>query len=368
MPLVDGNWLMLDSGAFSVWTQGASIDIEQYIAFCKAHPGVNYYVNLDVIAGVPTDPKSKTPQAMRDACEQGYRNYLRMIEELPQEKVIPVFHKSEDFIWLERYLELGASYIGIGQIHVFGGAYSKTYQPGDCEAFQLEWLREIGTRLFDSAGRPIVKTHGFAVTSFRLMQQFPWHSVDSASWVRQSAYGTVYVPKKRGGEFVYDEPPRPVNMSPKSPSKATRNQNICNLSPHYKAEVEEYLSSIRMKLGQFRIDDVESGYKLADGEIWYDKGKTQVIRPESPGVVTSHQHRFRANAIFLHRVNAALALDHIYFAGAEGSVDDSTEYRLRNRLMSFHKIGMCSDRTKGRACFNTWETLTDAYQQSLASV
>lgn len=49
--------IMLDSGAYSAWTLGNSIDIDDYISFIKrktAH--LECYVNLDVIAGAVIQP------------------------------------------------------------------------------------------------------------------------------------------------------------------------------------------------------------------------------------------------------------------------------------------------------------------------
>jgi hypothetical protein len=330
--------LFLDSGAFSVWTQGASVKIEDYIQFCLDHPEFDYYVNLDVIAGEPGNPRSKTPESQELACLGGWNNYQRMIRQLPIEKVIPVFHKGENWSWLEKYLEFGSPYIGLGQIHFFGGTFSRVYASGDCDLHQRAWIQGVRDRLCGSDGRPRVKTHGFAVTAFRLMKAFPWHSVDSASWLRQASYGTVYIPRFKNGKYTYDEDPLLLNFSPKSPSVDDRGAHYFNLGPTAKASVDEYLKTIKAPLGSYHIEDVPAGTKRKDGMLWWDKAKTKMMVIDEEGVVTSHHFRIYANVRFMQRANVVLDLDHIYFAGSEGSLREAIELRLKRRLMSYHTI------------------------------
>lgn len=351
---VNPNHLMLDSGAFSVWTTGAEIDIDVYINFCLRYPGVSYYVCLDKIPGNPGSEIRRTPELLEAAAEATWQNYLRMIERLPKEKVIPVFHRGESFRWLEKYLEFGCPYVGFGQI-VFGGSKDS----------QRAYLREISKRVLDSAGRLIVKTHGFAVTSFPLMSFIPWHSVDSASWLKQAAFGVIYIPYRNNtGEYLYDRTPFLLNTSPKSPSRDDLGVHISNLSPTIKKTVYDYLDSIKAKVGKFEIVKVPSSYKKPPEELWFDKKKDSVIRTVEEGVVSSHQHRFRANAAYIRKANEVLPVDHIYFAGGEGSVDDRVEYRLVNRLMSYHKVG-ASETTKGFRGFVRWTTMTAEAEKHL---
>ncbi len=323
------NLLMLDSGAFSVWNKGATIDIDDYINFCKKCPGVTYYVNLDVIPGAPGTAVRRTPEMIEGACKQGWKNYLKMVSVLPVEKVIPVYHRGESLAWLEKYLDFGTPYLGIG----LSGAL------GVVTAEKKSWISQIKKYILNSAGRPIIKTHGFAVTAWEMMKILPWHSVDSASWVRQASYGTIYIPRKRGTEWKYDLSPFLLNTSPKSPSKDEFGKNISVLTPTIKAQVLEYLKSLNLSLGSYELVDVGSGYKLKDNELWWVKDKkNKIMRITERGVTTCHQRRFFANMKFIHRVNDVIDVDHIYFAGAAGSLRDNIEYRLKRRLLSYHTI------------------------------
>lgn len=338
------NLLMLDSGAFSVWNSGAEISIDDYLGFCKEHPGISYYVNLDVIPGSPGSVINRTPELIETACRKGWDNYLKMISVLPMEKVIPVFHRGENIRWLEKMLDFGCPYIGIGQLGI------------GSEDGQKAWLDELKGVLFDpSTKRPKVKLHGFAVTGWEMMNYIPWHSVDSASWVRQSSYGTVYIPFRRNNEWAYNQRPFNLNCSPKSPSRDEIQKHITTLSPTVKDMVMDYIREINMKLGTFEIVDVPDGYKRQDGELWYDKSKSgKILKILEKGLTTCHQRRFFANARFIHRANDVIDVDHIYFAGAVGSVLDNIEYRLKRRLISYHTA---MDSKRCQEVLRKWEEL-----------
>jgi hypothetical protein len=340
------NLLFLDSGAFSVWNSGGVVDIDRYIEFCLNHPGVSYYANLDAIPGKPGDASAPRVEAMIDAaCEESFNNYKKMVARLPIEKVIAVYHRGEDIKWLQRYLDFGAQYIGIGQAVAFGGKKD-----------QKEWLKTLWPLLLNSDRTLKVKTHGFAITSFDLMNFMPWHSVDSTSWLKQAAYGVVYVPYRKGGEDDYSRAPFLLNCSPKSPSRHDP-FHITTLSPSIKEMVDDYFGRMKIRPGLHKVIDVPLGYKKTEDELWFDKTKKQIIRIEQRGVVTCHQHRFRANAKYIQAANKVLDVEHIYFAGGEGSVDDHIEYNLRRRLMSYHKIGMVKDETLGKKAFLRWEQM-----------
>lgn len=319
---------ILDSGAFTVWNQGLSIDLDKYITFCSEHPGVDYYINLDVIPGRPNDARSLTPANVESAARQGWNNYLRMLQTLPEEKVMPVFHQGDSLKWLEKYIDFGSPYIGISP------ANDRTTEQ------RMVWLEELRRILFDSKGNLKVKTHGFAVTSFRLMHTGFFYSVDSASWIRQAAYGTIYIPIRRGGEFVYDTAPHLVTFSPKSPKRDIKDLHITTLSPTVRQQVNTYLRDVlKMKIGSVELVEVPDGYKKVPGELWFDsKKKGKIVRTVEPGIMTTHQQRNWANMKFLQKANEVLPVEDIYFAGACGALSPHIECRLRRRLMSYHTI------------------------------
>lgn len=346
--------LMLDSGAFAVWNSGSTVDFDAYVQFCKDHPKISYYVNLDVMPGNSSD-KAPTNQQREEACQQSWRNYHTMINAVPKEKVIPVFHFGERFEWLENYLDAECPYIGLS----LGGRTAVS--------LYADWLTKVKQYVLDSSGKPIVKTHGFGLTSFPVMKFMPWHSVDSASWVRSASYGAIYVPKFIRGRYRYDIAPRMINFSPKSPDRDVANQHYTTLNSREKLILDTYLTSLDpeyTKLGQYEVVAVADDYKKQDGEIeWDSKTKRaddsldfpeiiakqndegvkagegrKLLRVLDKGLITHHQSRFYCNSMFLKRANETISVDNIYFAGAVGSVDDRIERQLNRRLISYHDI------------------------------
>lgn len=138
--------LFIDSGAYSAWSQGKEIDINEYIKFIKEHEAlIDVYANLDVIG---------------DA-EATWHN--QMIMEKAGLKPLPVYHYGEDEKWLKRILAKGYDYISLGGM--------VPISTGDL----IHWLDYLfKTYLCDAEGMPKVKVHGFGLTSLRLMLRYPW--------------------------------------------------------------------------------------------------------------------------------------------------------------------------------------------------
>lgn len=89
--------LFLDSGAFSAWSQGVEIDIQEYISFIKEHEDIiEVYANLDDIT---------SPQRTWDN---------QKIMEKAGLRPLPTFHYGEADEWLLRYLDAGHDYIALG--------------------------------------------------------------------------------------------------------------------------------------------------------------------------------------------------------------------------------------------------------------
>lgn len=121
---------------------------EQYAQYIHEHKAeLEVYTNLDIV---------NNPQATWE--NQKY------FEEEWGLKPLPVWHFGSNVRWLKHYLKRGYDYIGIGGL--VPNPYT-TLKPA---------LDEIFSRyLCDSAGNPVVKTHGFAATSISLMCRYPWY-------------------------------------------------------------------------------------------------------------------------------------------------------------------------------------------------
>lgn len=321
--------LIMDSGAFGVWSKGNSIDLDKYIEFCRTYPEVDYYVNLDVIPGRPGVKSSITTAAVEQSCKDGYANYRRMLREVPdaRHKVIPVYHMNDDVRWLDRYLNDGVEYIGISPAN------------DRSTADKIKWMKTIRPLLFDRRGEPVVRTHGFAVTSYDLMNFWEWHSVDSASWKLTAAWGAIYVPRKTKGEYDYSKPPMSVGVSPMSPTKAKPQMHFTSMTPLVKEMTQEYLTHIGIPMGEWTIGPEEAGYKITRGseECWYNKKAGIVLKPIEKGVGTSFEERARANIKFMRESNKVLPVKYLYLAGAP--MPYPVETKMTNRLLCFHDVG-----------------------------
>lgn len=172
--------VLLDSGAFSAWNKGAQIDLKEYIKFVKANSHlVGDYVCLDTIPG-SMGRMDRSQESIDKSAAASYKNQQIMKD--AGLRPIPVFHQGEKMEWLERYVAEGEPYIGISP-------YMRSTQ-----STLIAWLDECFTRITDKEGRPVVKTHGFGVTSHEVLWRYPWQSVDSTTWAIAPAYGMLILP------------------------------------------------------------------------------------------------------------------------------------------------------------------------------
>lgn len=193
----DGAKVFLDSGAFSAHTLGVAIDLPTYCDYIKRNSdlwrledGTAMFSVLDGIG----DPL------------QTYRNQLHM--EALGARPLPCFHFGEDERYLEWYVQ-NYDYITIGGM------------VGRSTEVLFKWLDRIWNKyLVDGSGKPKVKTHAFGITSVSIMERYPWHSVDSSSWIQSAAFGGIVTPKWGN-----------LSVSEKSPSRHDAGRHISTLNP-----------------------------------------------------------------------------------------------------------------------------------------
>jgi hypothetical protein len=230
----------LDSGAYSAWTRGVKLDLDEYCEFIRANLDlIDVYASLDVIPGAPGRVAT---QAERDAAaEESWANYVRM-RSLGFDP-IPVYHYGEHQRFLERMLAEKTPYIGIGGLVGVSGVSRRL------------WLDPVFDKITDDFGSPLVKTHGFGMTSIPLIFRYPWHSIDSTSWIRTTANGSVYLPALRGGQFVFDAVPQIVIVSSDNLNKSTEKRHYKFMSPAMRAITDRWLEFCSKT-----YDDVSSHY------------------------------------------------------------------------------------------------------------
>lgn len=193
----------LDSGAYSAWSVGKEIDLDEYCEFIRYNiDHLDVYACLDVIPGAPN--RAATNKERDEAAAMTWRNYLYMKE--AGLDPLPVYHYGEDPRWLHNMLQHGCDYIGLGGL------------VGVPSALRRAWLDRVFTEITDEAGMPTVKTHGFGMTTIPLLFRYPWFSVDSTTWIKASATGAVYLPRvSDDGEFLFDRAPFVMTVSNISP-------------------------------------------------------------------------------------------------------------------------------------------------------
>lgn len=157
--------VFLDSGAFSMFTQGVKVDLKKYAKFVQNKAEViEIASNLDVIgAGHEKESYDRQKQLERWGA-----------------KVQPVHHVRDADEWLQRYLDEGYDYIFLGGM-----------VPESTPVLR-GWLDHIWHHyLTKPDGTPKVKVHGFGLTTLELIFRYPWYSVDSTSWVMIAQFGGV---------------------------------------------------------------------------------------------------------------------------------------------------------------------------------
>ena len=157
--------LFLDSGAFTAFTKKKEIPIEDYAEYVNKTRSIwTVASSLDAIG------------RGEEAARKSYENF-RALRGLGAD-VQPVWHVREPAHWLQRYIDEGEDYIFIG------GMVPETTQ------WLMLRLDEVWTAILTNQdGSAKVKTHGFGLTDQQLMFRYPWHSVDSTSWLMTGVFG-----------------------------------------------------------------------------------------------------------------------------------------------------------------------------------
>jgi hypothetical protein len=235
--------LFLDSGAYSAWVRKEPIKLQEYIDFVKQYEDyLEVYANLDDI-----ENPEKTWANQKEMERQGL-------------KPLPVYHVGED----EKYLKKAMSY----EYFAIGGMALKSAKTRVAE------FDGIFSKVCPKENNylPRNKIHGFGMTSLDLMFRYPWWSVDSTSWVVTGRFGSIFVPRKKEGKYIYNEAPWKVTVSNRSPAIREEGKHITTFSRMEHAVIEAYVHSKGYVLGKSKYKQVDKDtYKLKEGERWLGK-------------------------------------------------------------------------------------------------
>jgi hypothetical protein len=226
--------VMVDSSAFSFWmmvkNRGGTVSkgkkiltdsefiklkdkvVDQYIDFINTNESkIDWYCNFDYIKDSETIWK------------------MQLELEKKGLKPAPVFHGDSSLDYFKRYCDLGHKLICIG-------GFPKARR-GHIPR------RKFFERLFRISEDYKVNLHGFAFTNIANLLEFPWWSVDSATWAKTAAYGMILVPDKDRSVM------RSIHVS----DRATKNKISYDFMPReIKKEIEEFVEDKGFDFGKVR--------------------------------------------------------------------------------------------------------------------
>ena len=95
-----GTKVFVDSGAFSAWSRGKEIDVDEYINYVNTNTNeLTLFASVDNIPGELT--RTPTLKEKQQSPILSWENYLYMRERVKdKDKLLPVFHIGEDFKYL----------------------------------------------------------------------------------------------------------------------------------------------------------------------------------------------------------------------------------------------------------------------------
>lgn len=92
-----GTKVFVDSGAYSAWSRGKSIDTDEYINYLNENTNeLTLFASVDNIPGELT--RTPTLKEKQQSPLLSWENYMYMRERVKEpDKLLPVFHMGEDF-------------------------------------------------------------------------------------------------------------------------------------------------------------------------------------------------------------------------------------------------------------------------------
>ena len=147
--------ILFDSGAFSLFNRGIKIDIYDYCEYLKINK-LEKYIVLDKIGN-----HSETMQNQKIMEDYGM-------------KPIPVFHMGSPLENLHEIIEKDYEYICLGGS--VGASRNK----------RIDFFEVVFCNF------PNHKFHGLGLSDFKIMKMFPFHSVDSTTWLIAEKVGKIF--------------------------------------------------------------------------------------------------------------------------------------------------------------------------------
>ena len=183
LELMSNNKLFIDSGAYSAWSKNKHIDVDDYIKFINEN--TDKFTLFASVDDIPGELRRKpTLWEQRESPAKSWHNYLYMREQVKdKDKLLPVFHIGEDFRHLQNMLDATFNgehipYIGLGGT------------VGLACTVKEDWYKQC-FKIIQQSSNANVKVHAFGMTSLNILENFPFTSADSTSWLMTSNNGNI---------------------------------------------------------------------------------------------------------------------------------------------------------------------------------
>jgi len=165
--------LIADSGAFSAYTQGVRIDLDEYAAWLKTwSPRLYWAAALDVFG----DPDTT------------YRNWATL-RDTHGLTTVPTIHIGADPRHLDVYADQGVDFVGLGGM------------VGMPKPNITRWLVHVMRYARDH--HPQMRFHAWGMSTQTLLEELPLYSVDSSGLLTQAyRYGTLALFNPRSRRMV----------------------------------------------------------------------------------------------------------------------------------------------------------------------
>jgi len=237
--------VMVDSGAFSVFNSGKTINIDDYCKYINENPMVDRFVELDFIPGVVSG-KISAEMSMRGA-EESRKNYLYMLTKVKRtEKIMPVFHYAEPWEYLKAMVE--TKHDGVHFVPSICVSGPKT--SGKQKEF-FDFLAKCFNIINESENKG-VQVHALGVGVVDVLNSQPLYSADFASWVMSASVGTIMT-KEYGALSVSDRgDAKSVEHMPPQAKEALR-AYVAKFGFTYEELVSDYKARWRFNATQCQL-------------------------------------------------------------------------------------------------------------------
>ena len=197
--------VFIDSGAFTAWTKGVQLDVDEYIDWLNKYDEyLTLFGQVDVIPNV-----GASKEEVDDAASRTWENYLYMRTKLKSpDKVLYTYHIGEDPKFLQAALDWKDENGEPIKYMAFGGMVGK-------HANSRDKFLNTCFNIIKKSNNPHIQTHGFGMTDLRVCEKFPLTSVDSTDWTSGSRfgqllsdYGRIFISEegKNNGRSIFNLP------------------------------------------------------------------------------------------------------------------------------------------------------------------